>query len=93
MPEAVKAATTDYFAQQDTLAHWLAERCEAKFGAGAPSSALFRDWQAWAGGRVEEPGTAKGFSSALGWLHAKKRTNAGLVFIGLRLLPSATGVF
>lgn len=92
-PAIVRRATADYFAEQDTLAQWLAERCEAKHGAKAPSAALFRDWKAWAEARGEVPGTNKAFSSALERHHAKERTKEGAMFIGLRLKPSDTGAW
>lgn len=92
MPEAVREATADYFSEQDLLAQWLAERCEPQRGAQAPSSALFRDWEAWAKARGEVPGSGKAFSAELERHYAKKRTSSGVVFLNLRLLPSETGV-
>ncbi|WPB86417.1 phage/plasmid primase, P4 family [Sediminicoccus rosea] len=86
-------ATAEYFAEQDLIAQWLAERCEAVRHGEAPSSALFRDWQAYAKDRGEEAGTSKTFSAALERHHAKKRKPSGVVFLGLRLRPSDTGVF
>lgn len=92
-PQLVTDATAEYFAEQDMLAQWLAERCEVQARATAPSSALFRDWKAWAEARGEQVGTGKAFSAALERHHAKKRTKEGVEFIGLRLLASDTGVF
>jgi putative DNA primase/helicase len=92
MPAIVRDATAEYFAEQNLLTQWLAERCKVETGALAPSGALFRDWKSWAEARGEAPGTGKAFSAALERYHAKKRTNAGAMFEGLRLLPSATGV-
>jgi putative DNA primase/helicase len=90
--EAMTTATADYFAEQDLLAQWLAERCEPVRNSEVPSSALFRDWQAWAGEHGEQPGTGKAFSAALERFHSKRRTKEGMMFVGLRLKPSATGV-
>ncbi|WP_160299753.1 phage/plasmid primase, P4 family [Belnapia sp. F-4-1] len=92
-PRVVADATAEYFAEQDMLAQWLAERCEAVPRNEAPSAALYRDWRAWAEGRGEVAGTNKAFSAVLERYHAKKRTAAGMVFVGLRLRPSDTGVF
>jgi putative DNA primase/helicase len=92
MPPVASDATAEYFAEQDLVAQWLAERCEAKPGAEAPSAGLYRDWSEWATKRGEQPGTQKAFSAAVEQRHAKRRTKAGVAFIGLRLLPSDTGV-
>jgi putative DNA primase/helicase len=92
VPEAVKAATDDFFADQDLIAQWLAERCEARRDARAPSSALFRDWSGWCEARGEYPGSGKRFSSALERHYAKQRGREGALFLGLRLRPSDTGV-
>jgi putative DNA primase/helicase len=92
MPDAVRAATADYFEDQDMLAQWLAERCEPSRNASEPSSALFRDWSAWCEPRGEAPGTGKRFSAALERHFGRRRTNAGVVFDGLRLRPSESGV-
>lgn len=92
VPAAVRAATADYFTDQDLLVQWLAERCEARRDARAPSSALFRDWSGWCEARGERPGTNKWFSSALERHHPKERTRDGAMFAGLRLRPSITGV-
>ena len=68
------AATAEYFAEQDLLAQWLAERCEPVRHSEVASSALYRDWQTWAGERGEQPGTGKSFSAALERFHSKRRT-------------------
>ncbi len=91
--EAMATATADYFAEQDLMAQWLAERCEPVRNSEVPSSALFRDWQTWATGHGEQPGTGKGFSAALERFHAKRRAKSGVMFIGLRLKPNDTGAF
>jgi len=91
--KAMKGATADYFAEQDLIAQWLAERCEQVPQGEVPSSALFRDWQGYAKERGEDAGTSKSFSGALERHHAKKRAKSGMVFLGLRLRPSDTGVF
>lgn len=93
MPSVVRAATAEYFVEQDLMAQWLADRCEPAKDATAASAALFRDWEAWAKARGEQPGTNKAFSAALERHYAKRRTEAGAAFIGLRLKPSDTGVW
>lgn len=93
MPGAVRDATDSYFAEQDLLAQWLAERCEVKHGATAPSSALYRDWKEWSEARGEIAGTGKAFSAALERHHAKRKAHGTMVFMGVRLLPSDRGVW
>ncbi|MBL6458824.1 hypothetical protein JMJ55_26180 [Belnapia sp. T6] len=92
MPLVAKEATADYFAEQDLLARWLAERCEDRPSATTLSSVLYRDWSQWATERGEQAGTQKAFSGTLERYRAKKRTNEGVVFIGIKLKPSLGGV-
>lgn len=92
-PQVVVDATADYFAEQDLLAHWLAERCEERATAEAPSSALYRDWSSWAKDKGENPGTNKAFSAAMERRHPKRRTKMGVMFLGLQLLSSESGIW
>lgn len=94
MPALVRDATAEYFAEQDLITQWLAERCEARRDATEASSALFRDWTAWAQARGEAPGSNKAFSAALERLHAKRKGSHGrMEFVGLSLRPSDQGVW
>ncbi|WPB83098.1 phage/plasmid primase, P4 family [Sediminicoccus rosea] len=92
MPEIVRDTTADYFAEQDLLGQWLAERCKIEPATLTASAALFRDWSAWTKDRGENPGTNKAFSAAMEQHHAKRRTREGAMFVGVRLLPSDRGV-
>lgn len=92
-PQAVAEATAAYFEEQDLLAQWLTERCEPDRRETAAVSALFRDWTSWAQARGEQGGTAKSFSAALERHYAKKHTEKGRVFVGLRLKPSEVGAW
>jgi putative DNA primase/helicase len=87
MPSAVKDATDDYFADQDTLAQWLAEKCDRTNSKAETSSAgLYRDWLGWAERRGEAPGSNKSFSAALERHHSKKKNPYGvMVFVGVAL--------
>lgn len=93
IPEVVANATRDYFAEQDLIAQWLAERCEVQRDAAASSAAMFQDWKAWAEARGEQAGTNKAFSAGIERHHAKRKTNQGAEFLGLRLRPSDKGVW
>lgn len=92
-PQAVRDATAEYFAEQDALAAWLAERCKRDPAGVAPSRALFVDWKAWALERGQEPGTEVRFSEAMERHASKKRTKTGVVFVGLKLLPGERGAW
>jgi putative DNA primase/helicase len=91
--EVVVNETAEYFAEQDTIAHWLAEQCEKEPIAQTSSSMLFQNWSNWARSKNEDPGTNKTFSAALERHYPKKRTERGVVFLGLRLLHSGSGTF
>lgn len=84
-PSVVEDAGREYFAEQDNVAAWFAERCDRMAGVKAPSRALFDDWKKWALARGEEPGTEKSFSAKLAEHAAKQRTARGMVFLGVSL--------
>jgi putative DNA primase/helicase len=56
MPAAVAEASAEYFAEQDTLAQWVADRTEQDPAAVTPAAALFRDWGSWAAECGQPPG-------------------------------------
>ncbi|MDB5414115.1 MAG: uncharacterized protein JWR10_2450 [Rubritepida sp.] len=93
MPKIVKAATDEYFTEQDLLGQWLENRCELANGSETASSALFRDWKSWVEARGDEAGTGKAFSATLERHYAKKKTRDGAMFCGLRLRPHTGGVW
>jgi len=85
-PDVVRQASDEYFAEQDCIGNWFAERCERTKGAAAtPSRELYADWRSWAGVRGEMPGSEKWFSESLQRIAAKKRTGSGVVFLNVRL--------
>jgi putative DNA primase/helicase len=90
-PPVVLNASAEYFAEQDSVTTWFAERCDQIPTAQSASRVLFTDWQCWAKRRGEEAGTEKRFSEALERLAAKKRTNRGVVFLGVALKPDGRG--
>jgi P4 family phage/plasmid primase-like protien len=92
-PGTVQEATDAYFEDQDTFAQWLAQRCQPSVMSTPSSAALFRDWKAWMDALGETAGSVKAFSAEMERHYPKKRTSTGAVFLGVRLLPSDTGVF
>lgn len=85
MPAAVKKAGEDYFAEQDTVAAWLAECCEKVPNHRAQARGLFQSWAMFAKDRGEDPRNEKWFSEAMQRYAAKERSNKGVLFIGYRL--------
>lgn len=91
MPSEVKAATADYFADQDLFAQWMEQRCDADKSSKALSSELFHDWSAWCDASGEGSGSVKRFSASMERHYVKERTNVGVFFRGVRLRPRDTG--
>jgi putative DNA primase/helicase len=86
-PAAVVDETAEYFAEQDTIASWIAERCSPSTGT-LPSGRAYTDWKGWALARGEDPGNEKRFSAEMERYYAKKRTKTGRVFLNVSLLPT-----
>lgn len=65
MPKAVSAATSDYRLEQDSVAEFLAERCEAapEFSVGA--SEIFSVYRSWCDGAGIQPLNNTRFGSSL----------------------------
>lgn len=78
-PEAVRKATDDYFATEDSLGQWLADNCyddHADLEAWTATATLFDDWKQWSERAGERPGTVKQFSQALAQRGYERRRHA-----------------
>lgn len=68
-PDVVTASTADYFSDQDLLAQWIEECCERTDEDGAPAkdtiASLIASWRNYAKSRGDEPGSSKGFGTAM----------------------------
>lgn len=67
-PESVKAATNEYFGQQDLTAQWLEECTRLEPGNRSlfeTSADLFRSWSDFAKANGEDAGSAKGMAARL----------------------------
>jgi P4 family phage/plasmid primase-like protien len=64
-PEVVKAATADYFEDQDLFGRWLEDNCERGPSKWETAQTLFRDWQDYAKAAGEDPGTQRAMASKL----------------------------
>ncbi|MFO7310405.1 MAG: phage/plasmid primase, P4 family, partial [Pseudomonadota bacterium] len=94
-PEAVMAATEDYFEAEDALGRWLEECCDvgsSSFESG--STELFNSWKSWAEANGEYAGSMKRFSetlSARGFEKFKTSTVRG--FRGIAVRDNKTDLF
>jgi len=94
-PEAVMAATEDYFEAEDALGRWMEECCDVgspSFESG--STELFNSWKNWAEANGEYAGSMKRFSetlSARGFEKFKTSTVRG--FRGIAVKDNKTDLF
>jgi putative DNA primase/helicase len=86
---SVMEATDAYFAEQDLMAQWLAEKCDVRLGDTKlwdRTTDLFESWSAYAKAAGDTPGTVKAFGPAMrrkGF--PQHRTKHARGFSGLRL--------
>ena len=95
-PSSVLRATERYFADQDLIAHWLDEACDAEPGnrwKSAASAALFASWTSFVVAAGEKPGSRKAFAEELErrGFENKRGTGGVRVFQGVALkrLPAS----
>jgi putative DNA primase/helicase len=84
-PQAVAAATLEYFEAEDAFGQWLAECCVVTGQNETGSTKLFKSWSAWAHNSGEFIGSQKAFSQKLtakGYV-AKKDGTGRSVFVGI----------
>ena len=58
-PKKVVDASTEYLANQDNIAAWLADGCVEEARATRPLKDLFASWASWCEASGERPGTAR----------------------------------
>jgi putative DNA primase/helicase len=84
---AVAEASADYFAEQDVIAQWAAERCDIGPALQGSGSALLDDFNSWTRGRGEKPTDSKSFKEiitrlpGITWHHTRR----GSTFFGIGL--------
>jgi len=86
-PDAVVAATSEYFKSQDAVGQWLEERCEIGQNYKETSADLFTDWKSWCELGNGVAGTTTRFGENLkarGF--AGSRSGKARGFAGLRLI-------
>jgi putative DNA primase/helicase len=89
-PTSVLDATSQYFADQDLMAHWLEESCDAEPGnpyKSATSAELFKSWIDFAVRSGEKPGNKRMFAESMGRRGFEKRKGTGGIreYRGVRL--------
>jgi putative DNA primase/helicase len=87
-PECVRAATSQYLADEDTLGQWLEERCTVKEGFYGTTATLFGDWRKWAEKSGEFVGSQKRFSQLLqdrGFIRKREAMTGRAGFTGIAL--------
>ncbi len=93
-PESVKAATEEYFNDQDLFSQWLAEACDLDPGntyKEIGATALFSSWKTFALAAGEDPRSQKVFKPEILKRGVKtKHTKSGNTFVGIRLHPVAS---
>jgi putative DNA primase/helicase len=95
-PQSVVNATAEYFADQDLLAQWLEDECDAdpsnKWRTAAAGE-LFKSWNDYALRAGEKPGGQKSFSAAMQKRGFEKHrgTKGSRQYVGIRLKPELRG--
>ena len=91
-PEAVRNATDDYLAAEDSLGQWLSDSCldDPDPEAWTSAAALFDDFKRWSERAGERPGNVKQFSQALAQRNYDRRraTDGKSGFARLKLNPA-----
>jgi putative DNA primase/helicase len=85
-PKAVRDATAEYFATEDAILSWQADRCIVSPQVGSTkSSLLYQDYKAWAERTGEFCGSQKRFSQDLIDRGFKSYPSNGVRFEGIKL--------
>jgi putative DNA primase/helicase len=87
-PEAVREATSEYFASQDPIAAWIEERCERDPAARTLRSALHADYATFVSredASVVIEHAERFYERLEGHGFRQKRLTSGRVFLGLKL--------
>lgn len=64
-PAVVKAATNEYFTDEDPIGRFIEERCVVKDGVTSMTTELFDAWRTWAHDQNEHPRTQRWLVNAL----------------------------
>ena len=85
-PKKIANATNEYKSDNDRIDSWTYDCCEKDPSFSAKSSELYESFRNWAGTNGESGMSHRTFSQKMvERRYAKKRTNTGVVFIGIKL--------
>ena len=87
---AIRAASEEYFSDEDRLGAFLAERCELDPNARELTDSLYRAWEAYANEHGDFVGSVKRFSGVMvarGFARWREPGTRRMGFLGLRLRP------
>jgi len=91
-PKEVLDATAQYRADEDLLMRFVADECEVGKGFETPARALYDRYKDWARRNHEAEVSERKFADGMkehGW--AKKATNTGRVYLGVKLAETRIG--
>lgn len=92
VPDAVRAATSDYRSSSDSLGQFLDEATTSSALAWVTSAALFSAWTKWANDQGERPGAQNAFSRRLterGYQPDRTGANSTRIWRGIGLAADA----
>lgn len=85
-PAAVREATDQYLAGEDTVARWIEDECVTQRGSWTSAGALFQNWSRWCETNRENPGSQRKFTQNLESKGIEsKRTNTARGFANIVL--------
>jgi putative DNA primase/helicase len=96
-PASVKAATENYFSEQDLLGQWLEDCCDVKISDAKiwdTSANLFESWTEYAVKAADDPGSSKAFGQKLqkrGFVRHRAPITGDRTFLFVRLRPKVWG--
>ena len=90
-PECVRAATDEYFSQENTFQQWVEDKCETSPNAWETPTILFNSWRQYAEAGRFPVGTQKSFKQRLqnaGYVQDPSRRRGRRV-LGIKVLQDA----
>jgi len=85
-PKKISNATNEYKSDNDRIDSWVYDCCLKDLSSSAKSTELYESFRNWAVANGESSMSHRTFSQKMvERRYAKKRTNAGVVFIGIKL--------
>lgn len=85
IPGVVKAATDDYFEEQDVLGRFIGEACETGPDKSDSAANLFYAWKAWCMVNGEPAGSQTSFGNALTQRGFAKKKSGSTKYLGIQV--------